>query len=89
MNYLNNHLSNGDIPININKSVLDSLQNSSIPIYNFEDSKIYFINPSSSDMTLHDLYLEMLKVYIENDFYFPCQSTALYDVVSKDEYVKL
>jgi len=89
MNYLSNGLSNGDIPININKSVLNSLQNSSIPIYNFEDSKIYFINPSSSDMTLHDLYLEMLKVYIENDFYFPCQSTALYDVVSKDEYVKL
>jgi len=50
-----------------------------IPIYNVDNSQSYYLIPSS-DISVEQLYLEMLKVYIDNSHYFPCQSTPFYEI---------
>jgi len=71
--------------LDINEAVLNS-QNYPTIIYNYPDSAIYF---ATSEMTPHQMYLEMLKAYTDNNYFLPLSSTSSYQIISQDEYVKL
>lgn len=65
-----------------------SSSSSTISVYNHFDNQIHYLTPSVGIST-EQLYLEMLKVYVDNNRYFPCSSTPFYEISSKDEYAKL
>lgn len=75
------------ISLKINQAIL-SAQDSAVVIFDSSTQDIYHAVPSPGT-TIDQMYIEMLRAYAQNNYYFPFTSTSSYQILSKDDYVKL